>query len=120
MQAYRQNTRQLATLQTEVLEWQTHGYEWSIINYGPGNLWFSYTPGVDAAPGALDSTELRPGFSFTDSAAAPRYLELSLAADAPLTYCLNTNQRMARQQDAKTELFREFQQTGVCPICGRS
>jgi hypothetical protein len=94
MQANRQNTRQLAAGASEIMEWFTYGYEWSILNYGPGILWFSYTPGVDAAPGEVQSTRLEPGYSFTDSASAPRFLQLSLAAEgAQLTYCLNTNQR---------------------------
>lgn len=96
MQATRQNTRQLASGANEIMEWFTYGFEWSILNYGPGTLWFSYTPGVDAIPGEVQATRLEPGFSFTDSAAAPRMMEVSLHAEAGnLTYCLNTNQRYA-------------------------
>jgi hypothetical protein len=94
MQANRQNTRQLAAGAQEIMEWFTQGAEWSILNYGPGILWFSYTPGVDASPGEVQSTKLEPGYSFTDSASAPRFLQLSLTSEAGgLTYCLNTNQR---------------------------
>jgi hypothetical protein len=94
MQANRQNTRQLAAGASEIMEWFTQGAEWSILNYGPGTLWFSYTPGVDAAPGEVQATKLEAGYSFTDSASAPRALQLSLMAEGTgLTYCLNTNQR---------------------------
>jgi hypothetical protein len=94
MQANRQNTRQLAAGASEIMEWFTQGAEWSILNYGPGTLWFSYTPGVDAAPGEVQATKLEAGYSFTDSASAPRALQLSLHAEAGnVTYCLNTNQR---------------------------
>jgi hypothetical protein len=93
MQASRQNTRQLGTLQTETLEWYTRGDQWSIVNYGPATLWFNYS-GSAAAPGAVNSTRLQAGFSFTDNVSAPRYMEISLAAEGPLTYCLDTNQRL--------------------------
>ena len=96
MQAGRQNTRQLAAGASEIMEWFTYGFEWSILNYGPGTLWFSYTPGVDAAPGEVQATRLDAGYSFTDSASAPRYIEVSVHAEAAaLTYALNTNQRYA-------------------------
>lgn len=45
-----------------------------------GTLWFSYTPGLVAAIGDPRCTRLQRGFSFTDSASAPRYLELSLVS----------------------------------------
>jgi hypothetical protein len=93
MQATRQNTRQLSALESETLEWHTRGDAWSIVNYGPGTLWFNYSEGL-AAPGANDSTRLQRGFSFTDNVSSPRYMEISLVAEAPLTYCLDTNQRL--------------------------
>lgn len=97
MQATRQNTRRLSALESETLEWDTRGVQWSIVNYGPGTLWFSFTPGVLASPGAPDCTGLRPGFSFTDSQSSPRSVEMSLMAEAGLTYCLDTNQRFGSQ-----------------------
>jgi hypothetical protein len=93
MQASRQNTRQLAALESENLEWYTRGAQWSIVNYGPGTLWFNYSGG-HASPGAHDSTKLERGFSFTDSESAPRSMEISLVAEGPLTYVLDTNQRI--------------------------
>jgi hypothetical protein len=93
MQAHRQNTRQLAALESETLEWFTRGAQWSIVNYGPSTLWFNYSGG-HASPGAHDSTKLERGFSFTDSESAPRSMEISLVAEGPLTYVLDTNQRI--------------------------
>lgn len=92
MQAYRQNTRQLAALQSETLEWSCYGHEWSLVNFGPGTLWFNYS-GRPAAVGDIESTELRSGFSFTNSQSGNRFMEISLQADEPLTYTLTTNQR---------------------------
>jgi hypothetical protein len=97
MQANRQNTRVLAPNAPELMEWvPTSNREWSLINYGPGTLWFSYSSDVIADVGREDCTRLEPGVSFNQLAPRKTLMQVSLAAEGELlTYCLDTNWRFA-------------------------
>jgi hypothetical protein len=93
MQARPQQTRFLPDGGSELQEWLSGGAGermWSMINYGPGNLWFTTTPGVDAAPGRDDCGLLLQNVPYSEMPMTTS-VRLSVAAQGSLTYALVTN-----------------------------
>jgi hypothetical protein len=93
MQARPQQTRFLPDGGSELQEWLSGGAGermWSMINYGPGNLWFTTTPGIDAAPGRDDCAILLQNVPYSEMPMTTS-VRLSVAAQGALTYSLVTN-----------------------------
>jgi hypothetical protein len=93
MQARPQQTRFLPDGGSELQEWLSGGAGermWSMINYGPGNLWFTTTPGIDAAPGRDDCAILLQNVPYSEMPMTTS-VRLSVAAQGSLTYSLVTN-----------------------------